>query len=86
MSTDLIPEAVIDDLAQRLGRIATEDMLRLSPGTRREQAERNSLAIAGFLAAAMTLDAASAFFGFEEVAEFVDWLRTDVARYEEMAE
>jgi hypothetical protein len=69
--------AVLDDLAERVGRIATESMLVWSPS------ERSSVEIAGYLAAGMTLDAICEHFAAADAADFVDGLRSVVARWEE---
>jgi hypothetical protein len=71
--------ACSDDLAERIGRIATEDMLLF------DASEKSQVAIGGFLAAGMTLNAVSDYFDSEEVAEFVDLLRSAVAKHEEHA-
>jgi hypothetical protein len=71
------PDAVLDDLAERVGRICTADMLA---GT---QSEHENFAIAGYLAVACVLDAVADHFDSDDFDAFVDRLRTSVARYEE---
>jgi hypothetical protein len=90
VNTESTFEAVFDDLAERIGRIATEDMLvgvfgpERTWGSQRDSGRENN-AIAGFLATAMTLDATRDFFGEDSFAAFVNELRTRVATYEERA-
>jgi hypothetical protein len=69
----------VDDLAEKVGRIATEEMLVLDAW------EREQVAIGGFHAVAMTLDAVCDHFEPEAVSAFMDRLRAGVARIEEQA-
>jgi hypothetical protein len=68
-----------DDLAERIGRFATEEMLVRDPF------ERSQIATAGLLAVCTTLDAVRDFFDAKDAEQFVDGLRTALARHEEMA-
>jgi hypothetical protein len=83
MNDSRISDEIVDDVAERIGRFATEDML-LDFRVPVESGKEN-YAIAGFLAAATTLHVVREHFDRGEVAAFVDDLRNRLARWEERA-
>jgi hypothetical protein len=85
MAANSTPDAVLDDLAERIGRIATEHMLTVATSKWARFGEKNNLAIAGYNASFEVFAAARDFFEVEEFAMFVDTLRSRVALHEETA-
>jgi hypothetical protein len=84
MSPESISDAVLNDVSDRVGRIATAEMLLLASRSRYAEAERRHLAIAGANAVFVVLDAVCDRFDPIDVDAFIERLRTDVARNEEM--
>jgi hypothetical protein len=90
VDTEFTSDVVLEDLADRIGRFATEDMIVALLGSKRTwewqmESGRRNFAIAGSNAAYVTLDIARDFFDAEEFVVLVDQLRTWFARHEEMA-
>jgi hypothetical protein len=85
MAANSTPDAVLDDLAERVGRIATAHMLTVAASKRGRLEEKMNLAIAGYLGSAEVFLAARDFFEAEEFAAFVNTLRSRVALHEEKA-
>jgi hypothetical protein len=69
----------IDDLAERIGRLATKEMLVTSAF------ERSQVEIGGSHAAFVVLEAAQDQFDSDAFGGFVERLLDGVAQYEEMA-
>jgi hypothetical protein len=67
----------LDDLAERIGQLATAGMLVL------DEFDREQFEIAGFLAAAVTLGAAEEYFDADAFGGFVETLRNGAAWLEE---